>query len=301
MRASSSLADAVANHRHTRSEFSGSADLHIKSVTAGDFDLDGDLDIWVESTGGQNIPSHFMVNDGAGEFSAEDRMEIDLRSNGSAGDSWRFDGARLVDLNGDGAPELVLGQIRDLHPTHLNQSSLVLVNDGAGYFDERVLLPQPPFHEGHTSVPALTHHDLNGDGLQDLILLHQRNDDGPPGRPFTGRYMQVLLNLSGLKFEDVTDEWMGDQSATSHEEFAAGFPMMHDVDQDGCADLVISGSAPQAASAPIVYRNTGMSFEPLLLKVLPPDWGGIVPADLNGDGALDFVFNNGEVVALMRQ
>ena len=299
LRASSSLADAVANHPGSR-EYGGSSDLHIKSVTAGDIDGDGDLDIWVESTGGENIVSHFMVNDGTGGFRAENRMDLDLWTNRSAGEFWRYDGAALVDLNGDGAPELVLGQIRDLHPTHINQSSIVLQNDGSGNFGARTKLPLPLFHQGHTSVPALTHHDLNGDGLQDLILLHQRNDDGPPGEPFTGRYMQVLLNLSGLEFEDVTAEWMGDQTATSHENYAAGFPMMRDVDQDGCADLVISRSAPQAGSSPVVYRNTGTSFEPLLLDGL--DRGeGLVPADLDGDGATDFVGNNGDVVALLRR
>ena len=112
--------------------------------------------------------------------------------------------------------------------------------------------------------------------------------------------MQVLLNRTGLQFDDVTDEWMGDQAATSHEEFAAGFPMMHDVDQDGCADLVISRSAPQASGSPVVYRNTGTSFEPMLLDGLG-DFGELVPADLDGDGALDFVSNNGDVVALIRR
>ena len=301
LRASTSLADAVANHPNSR-RYSNSADLHIKSAIAGDVDSDGDLDIWVESTGGENIESHFMVNDGVGGFIAEDRMDPDLRTNRSEGELWRYDGAALVDLSGDGAPELVLGQIRDLDPTHINQSSVVLLNDGAGHFIERYKLPLPTFHQGHTSVPALTHHDLNGDGLQDLILLHQRNDGGPPGEPFTGRYMQVLLNRTGLEFEDVTDEWMGSQAATTHEEYAAGSPTMHDVDQDGCADLVISRSAPQADISPVVYRNSGTSFVPLLLDGLDdPYRGGMVPADLNGDGAIDFVSYDAAAVGLLNQ
>ena len=144
LRASSSLAHAVANHSQTRREFSGSSDLHIKSATASDIDRDGDLDIRVESTGGRNIESHFMMNDGNGGFRAEARMIDDLRTNEREGEFWRYDGAALVDLNGDGAPELVLGQIRDLDPTHINQSSVVLVNDGAGYFLHRTALPLPP-------------------------------------------------------------------------------------------------------------------------------------------------------------
>ena len=68
---------------------------------------------------------------------------------------WRHVGNDLVDLDNDGDLDLVLGQIRDFDPTHLNQFSIVLLNDGTGYYPERIELPHPAFYDGYTSVPTL--------------------------------------------------------------------------------------------------------------------------------------------------
>ena len=168
---SAALADAVAAHRDSLGP-----DLHLKSATTGDIDNDGDLDIWVESTGGHNVESHFIMNEGSGVFSSEYRIDTNLKTNRRRGELWRYDGAALVDLDGERGLDLVLGQIRDPDPTHENQYSIVLENEGTGDYGWRHLLPHPDWYDGYTSVPHLTHHALDGDGLQDLILVHQRND-----------------------------------------------------------------------------------------------------------------------------
>ena len=83
--------------------------------------------------------------------------------------------------------------------------------------------------------------------------------------PWTGRYIQVLINHGGTSFSDETPVWMGDQSATLPEIDVYGghltniaAPQMHDVDRDGCADLVMSGNHNEVgAESPLVYRNDG--------------------------------------------
>ena len=195
-----------------------------------------------------------MVNNGDGTFAIEPARATNRVLRNNPPNYWRHVGNALVDLDNDGDLDLALGQIRDPHPTHDNQFSLVLVNDGTGHYPARIELPHPAFYDGYTSVPALTHSDVNGDGFQDLVLVHERNDDTLPNAilpnviPFTGRYVQVLVNRGGTSFVDETPARMGDQSATTPERdpdgdplYNAAEPSMHDVNRDGCPDLVMLG------------------------------------------------------------
>ena len=261
----------------------------------------------MESTGGANVASHFMVNNGDGTFTVDTaRAPYELLHNPQP-EYWRHVGAHLADLDNDGDLDLALGQIRDLDPTHVNQFSIVLVNDGTGHYPARIELPHPAFNDGYTAVNALTHFDVDGDGFPDLLLVHHRNDDGPPDViPWTGRHVQVLVNLGtpspvlrrrrAMSFIDQTPTRMGDQSATAPQRNADGDELVHDVDRDGCADLVMSGSQEEVGTdAPLVYRNNGRGqFE----AMRPEPFGGsddtyeglyAVPADVNGDAVIDFV------------
>ena len=304
LRPSDALADAVRREHALRPHlgYSGPADLHLKSATSGDIDGDGDIDLWVDSIGGANIPSHFMVNNGDGTFTLdEDRAPPALRFNWP--ESWYHLEGHLVDLDNDGDIDLALAQNRGRHPTTINQSSIVLINDGTGHYPARIELPRPAFADGYTSVRGQTHFDVNADGFQDLLLVHPRNDDGPPSViPWTGRYVQVLVNRGGMSFADETPAWMGDQSATTPERDPDGerlhnsaVPRMHDVDRDGCADLVMSQSyGAVRIESPLVYRNDGsgrfQAMSPVPFAGSDRYFGyDAVPADVNGDAATDFV------------
>ena len=305
LRPSDALADAV-RREHEREDppsgISSPADLHLKSATSGDIDLDGDTDIWVESAGGLNVFSHFMVNNGDGTFTIERERASDMVLYNRPLDWWNFIGNHLVDLDNDGALELVLGPL-GTGDLGLGSPSLVLVNDGTGHYPTRIELPRPPFNEGYTRVSWLTHFDVNEDGFQDLLLVHRRMYEGPTNEiPDTGRYIQVLMNRGGMSFGDETITWMGDQSATTPERdsegnelYNDGAPRMHDIDRDGCADLVMSRPhAPVRTESPLVYRNDGsgrfraMSPVPFVGSDSYFGWGA-VPADVNGDTVVDFV------------
>ena len=315
LRPSDALADAVRREHELRPQphYSGPADLHLKSATAGDIDDDGDIDLWVDSIGGANVSSHFLVNNGDGTFTVDEaRAPAALRHNPPP-ESWYHLEGRLADLDDDGDLDLALGQNRDVFPSTVNQFGVVLINDGTGNYPARIELPRPAFNDGYTSVSGQTHFDVNGDGSQDLLLVHTRNDDGPPGViPFTGRYIQVLVNRgtpsrvllrSGpMSFGDETDTWMGDQSATTAEIDPDGEnlyndaePRMYDVDRDGCLDLVMWRSQEEVGpDAPLVYRNNGSGqFEAMPSEPFAGSdrYFGLyaVPADVNGDAAIDFV------------
>ena len=70
---------------------------------------------------------------------------------------------------------------------------------------------------------------------------------------------------------------------------------MHDVDRDGCADLVMSRIRHGVrAESPLVYRNDGngrfQAMSPVPFAGSDHYFGRYaVPADVNGDTAIDFV------------
>ena len=313
---STALADAVrrANERNPDADVSGPEDLHIKTVAAGDIDGDGDVDLWVESDGGWNMESHFMINEGAVEVDeGEDiRFEVviapyELLSNPPP-EYWRYDGASFFDADGDGDLDLALGQLRDDQPSHINQSSIILINDGTGQYTERVMLPQPQFYQGYTAVQSIGVFDLDDNGFDDLFLMHTRNDDltiDTDDLPFTGRYMQALMNQGDLTFIDETVTRFVDQDETLGQLTDHGEPLSNtarrqyfrDVDGDGCLDLVLGDLwAGISEKSPIAYVNNGRGqFRPMSPEPLLPDESnqyfgqGAWPADVNGDGLIDFV------------
>ena len=306
LRPSDALADAVRREHELRPHprYSDPADLHLKSATSGDVDGDGDIDLWVDSIGGANVSSHFMVNDGHGTFTLhEARAPPALRYNPPEG--WYHLHGHLVDVDNDGDIDLALGQNRSTSPATINQFSIVLVNDGAGRYPARIELPHPAFNDGYTQVTGQTHFDVDGDGFQDLLLAHVRNDAALPGIPYTGRYIQVLLNRGGVSFGDETTAWMGDQGATTPERnpegdplYNAGMPGMYDIDRDGCADLVMSRGNLVRAESPLVYRNDGsgrfQAMSPVTFTGSARAFGlSAVPADVDGDTVIDFVVPHG--------
>ena len=307
LRSSESLADAVrAEHAlrpPTGKGLSAPADLHIKTAVAGDIDNDGDLDLWVESTGGKNVVSHFMVNNGDETFTIERDRATDAVFRNNPPDYWRHVGSLFVDVDNDGDLDLALGLIQD-DDLRWRYNSIVVVNDGTGHYPSRIELPNPAFNDENTNVQreGLTHFDINNDGFKDLLLVHQR--DGPPEvLSFTGRYIQVLINDDGEAFVDETSTWMGDQSLTTPERDPNGdglynraSPRMLDIDRDGCEDIVMAnGFRPIRPESPIFYLNNGsgqfQSVDPGEMFT-GMGWDGLfaTPADVNGDTVIDLVF-----------
>ena len=269
------------------------ADLHLKMATTGDLENDGDVDIWVESDGGNNMNSHFVVNNGDGSFTIDIRNRAtDPVHHNSPPTWWRYHEALFMDVDHDGDSDLVLGQLRD--PSRLDQFSIILVNDGRGYFPTRTELPHPAFNDGVTRVFGIARFDINRDGADDLFMLHVRN--GIEGG-WTGRFIQVLLNTGNGTFVDETSTRIpGDQNVTAIEEgINLGGLAMHDVDLDGCPDLVVTAPRDEIRpESPLVYRNNGSGqFSPLprehFVSGADAFGYGAMPIDANGDGAIDFV------------
>jgi hypothetical protein len=238
------------------------------------------------------------MNNGDGTFTADiDRVLYNTLYN-PLPEVWRHWGHALADLNGDGRLDLIRGQSRDADPTHVNEFSMVLYNDGDGRFppSHRLLLPRADFNAGFTIILDVGVLDIDGDGLKDLILPQTRDD-------YTGRYVQILMNRGAGRFVDETLVRMGDQSATTGRQSVVGGPLANqvdkvfitDVDNDGSADLVLNSQwAKLRNESPLVYLNNGRGqFVAMDANVLTDGdlyFGeNSVPLDLDGNGVIDFV------------
>ena len=303
LRPSDALADAV-RREHERDPpvppASGPADLHLKTATSADIDGDGDIDLWVESGGGANVDSHLMVNNGDGTFAVDSASNALRLAAGSWQplNHWRFHLGHFADLDRDGDRDLVLGQIR--HEESIHHVSMVLLNDGTGHYSTRIELPHPRFNDGYTRVFGIADLDVNADSVPDLLLLHVRS--GILGG-WSGRFIQALVGIGGEPaFADETSTRMRDQGTTTPMVNEDGFDLlnygeleMHDVDRDGCRDLVVSRLAsPIRTESPLVYRSNGrgqfeaMAPEPFAGSDRDFGWHA-VPIHANDDVAIDFV------------
>jgi len=252
--------------------------------SVGDFDKDGDIDIWVNNLGGSPLYnpefSYLLENDGQGVFSViADTSDPDwhvpiagrngVLPAGDLGGFWSF----TVDAEGDGDLDLGLGWSWGL------QRNIVLLNDGTGSFDmpEGESFPSPrdfgPAYIQHAVV-----HDLNGDSLDDVLLHQMRAED------FTEPMIQLLISNGDGTFRDET---------------ATRYPMevhegasdieLHDLDKDGHKDIFHNISFTDGWRVD-VRINDGEGY----FRALDEDWvSGMswnwIALDVDGDGDIDFL------------
>lgn len=169
-----------------------------EDVSFADFDGDGDLDLVFVSE--DDRKDELYVNDGNGRYrDVSDRLVPDDVTNGSV----------VFDLNGDGAPDILTGNIG---------TDRALINDGMGRFRDETAARwvQGPAESRTQELEAF---DADADGDLDVAVANEgqnqlyRNDDG------------VLVDVTATHLPRENDE--------SREIRAADF------DGDGDLDLVV--------------------------------------------------------------
>jgi hypothetical protein len=254
----------------------------------GDFDGDGDIEIWVNNLGGSPLYnpgfSYLLDNNGIGNLSviADVAMPWEIPITGrneifpedlSSG-FWSF----TVDANGDGHPDLGLGWEPIL------EKNIVLMNDGTGRFQllENEAYPDPPGYVG----PIIEHvvvQDISGDGLEDVIL-HTSNED------WTLTMIQMLISNGDGTFRDETAARLPQEPEARPLEF-----QFHDLDNDGHPDYF--------ANVNFEYEDIRINdgegnFRPIERDWLVGlDWNWVV-LDVDGDGGTDFLEGGWQGLAL---
>ncbi|MEQ9641479.1 MAG: calcium-binding protein [Alphaproteobacteria bacterium] len=244
------------------------------SAAAGDIDGDGDIDLIAANSGVASAQgTQVLLNDGAGRFTAASgRLPGDFET--GAAISYAID---LIDVNGDGAPDLFLGDAD-------GQGAFIALNNGAGSFPTLAALPAPDFG-GAGSVREsydLIGWQANDDGRLDLIVLYVTSQPS-----FAGGYLQFLRQQPNGSFVDETDARFAQPSASTG---PLGYEVeLADIDGDGDLDIVMRDPLRILLNQ---GDNTFVEGPDAPFDLLSNDF---VTGDFNGDGALDIAgFTNGD-------
>jgi hypothetical protein len=229
------------------------------SVSVGDLNGDGLLDIVLGKGRHWPLYNRVLLNDGKGGFIASNL--------GTAPD--RTYSAALADIDRDGDLDIIVSN-------DAPDRKLVYLNDGQGHFTEAGTFGSPNW-----STRYVTLADLNGDGYPDIVAAN-RGDypdlvDGKPGEgPRVPTPSFVCLNDGKGHFPSC--EALPTESATSI--------VAADLDGDGALDLFVPH---RDGGQSIILWNDGKGHFPTSTKVGPAAaWIRIGAAgDFDGDGRLD--------------
>ncbi len=207
-------------------------------TVCGDFDNDGDADIFVANDVAGNF---FYQNDGTGKFEEQGLFaglayDVDGSAHGSMG-------VDCMDCDHDGR--------LDFYVTSFQREPATLYkNLGEGAFEDVTLASGA----GAGTLPYVTwgttFADFDNDGNRDIFIACGDIDDNVERFDDTAVYLTpniVLRNTGGGKFVDVSDQ-CGDGLAVKFSSRGAAFD---DLDNDGDIDAVILNSR----SPPTVLRN----------------------------------------------
>jgi RHS repeat-associated protein len=224
-----------------------------QGVVLDDVNGDGRADIISSKDGSRSV----YLNNGAGWTLTSFSMPVDLMTGGS--DS----GARLVDVNGDGLPDVLRAKsgTRD-----------AWLNNGTGWVSSGIWTPPTDFVTASRPDNGVRFTDVNGDGLTDLVEDYANGSTTVRG---------AWINTG--------DGWEQDTAWQSPEPFTRdGFNIgrrLGDLDGDGFVDLVVSHQDSNAQ-----YSFLKNATTPYLLKSVRNEYGGITAINYSRSS----IFNNSE-------
>jgi hypothetical protein len=262
------------------------------SASAGDYDLDGDLDLFICQWGGFVTPGHLWRNDGELRFTDVDEP-TGIGAAFATSVDWSFS-ANFADVNSDGWPDLLVAC--DFG------TSKVFVNARDGTFVEFTTSVISDENGMGTAVG-----DFDGDGLLDWFVSAIWDPDVNDDATWGGSGNRLYRGLGDGTFEDVTDD-----AGVRHGGWgwAASFA---DLDNDADLDLVhVNGYGSGVAELARFHDDRTAMFANLgggrfeivagaLGTAVREEGRGLVTFDYDRDGDLDlFIANSGSPVRLLR-
>lgn len=185
--------------------------------------------------------------------------------------SFNAPGLAIGDINGDGAPDLLLALNDYVTPSY---GIWPMVNDGKGGF------AAAPYIDQGVMLFAIAASDVNGDGQADLFVSYGS---------YAATTTAVYLATGSGGFATTA-------SAVLQSTLVAGSILAQDVTGDGVVDAVVSVMSGASEGLMLYTGHPDGTFDagtPLVTGVVPSYVGA---ADLNGDAMTDLYFTTTENV-----
>ena len=166
---------------------------------AGDFDNDGDLDIFLLD---HSTNSWFLVNDGNGNFTKSNTLYNQSMIDGSLYTTEMFD------INHDGFLDLIVGgHEHEGHEWHKYTNTTTVFWGNGDSFNHNNYDRFPRFIDGYGVTLDYCFYDLDGDGWEEIINV--RTGDGFLHPSYCGWAFQIV-SYDGTSFSDVTSKFIND-------------------------------------------------------------------------------------------